>query len=42
MSEEKIIGCENSGCCYGKRGGTSKCSKCDKEYKEFVRERNEL
>jgi len=36
-----IIGCENATCCYGKRGGTSKCRKCDEEYKEFVRNRND-
>jgi len=28
--------CENKRCCYGVLGGTSKCSKCDKEYKEWV------
>ncbi len=30
------LSCENRGCCYGPGGGTSKCAKCDREYKEFV------
>lgn len=31
-----IIPCEQRGCCYSKDGGTTKCTKCDTEYKEEI------